>query len=336
MKTVSLFHVLSFLALLPLLARADGVLRLGMIGLDTSHCVAFTTILHNAEHREHVPGGRVVATYPGGSDDIEASWSRIDNFTRQMQERFGVEMVDSIEELGQRVDAVLLTSVDGRKHLEQARPVIQAGLPLFIDKPMAASLADVLEIFRLAKAAGVPVFTSSAYRFYPGLIELGQADVGERRGAISYGPAQIQETHPDLFWYAIHPVEALFTVMGTGLESIVRIHTRDTDVVTGVWSGGRVGTFRGIRNARAPNRVILFGQNGVAEQGPGAGYGGLMREVMAFFQTGIPPVSPEETIELFAFMEAADESRRLGGAVIDIGEYLSRHGYERAMENRQN
>lgn len=313
-------------------SRADETLRIGMIGLDTSHCEALANVFNNPDHPDHVPGGKVVLAYRGGSDDLEASYSRIDRFTQNMQEKFGVELVDTIEELCQRVDAVLLTSVDGRKHLEQVRPVIEAGLPVFIDKPMAASLADVVEIFGLAKAKGTPVFSSSAYRYYPGLVALKGTDVGERRGAISYGPALFDNVHPDLFWYGVHPAEALFAVMGTGLQSIVRVYTEDTDVVTGIWSGGRIGTLHGIRNARAPSKVILFGEKGLAEQEPGGGYRILAQEIMAFFQTGIPPVRPEETIELFAFLDAANESRRLGGAVVDIEAYLVRHGYHRPKD----
>lgn len=298
-----------------------------MIGLDTSHCVAFTKLLNDPNKSDHVPGGRVVAAFKGGSDDIESSYSRVDRFTKQMQEDFGVKLYDTIEELCRNVDVIMLTSVDGRKHLEQARPVIEAGLPLYIDKPMAASLEDVIEIFRLAKAKDVPVFSSSSYRYYDGLVELQKKDVGELRGAISYGPAHLEKTHPDLAYYAIHPLEALFTVMGTGLESVSRVHTDDTDVVTGVWEGGKVGTLRGLRNQKTPNKVIVFGTKTVAEQGPGAGYRNLLVKAIEFFETGEPPVSPRETIEIFAFIEAADESKHLGGAPVKIADVLEKNGY---------
>jgi predicted dehydrogenase len=317
------------LVVAPMAGDAVEPIRIGLIGLDTSHAPAFTQILDDSEHPQHVPGAKVVAAFKGGSDDLPASYTRVDGFTEQLEQRFGVRIVATIEELCAEVDAILLTSVDGRKHLEQARPVIAAGIPLYIDKPMAASLADVIEIFRLAEEANVPVFSTSSYRYYPGLLELKNRDIGELRGAISYGPAQMDPTHPDLAWYGIHPIEALFTVMGTGLESVVRVHTPDTDVVTGVWSGGKVGTLRGIRNGSAPNRVIVFGSKGVAEQGPGAGYRGLMVEAVEFFRSGEPPVSARETIEIFAFIEAADESRRLGGVPVEIAALLARHGYVR-------
>lgn len=298
-------------------------LRIGLIGLDTSHVVAFTRLLNDPSDPNHVPGGRVVAAFKGGSPDLEASYTRVEEYTRHLQERWGVRLADSIEALCAEVDAVMLESVDGRPHLAQARPVLEARKPLFIDKPMAGSLREVLTIFRWARERGVPCWSSSALRFYPGLIELKRADVGRIRGAVSTGPAPLEPHHPDLFWYGIHATEALYAVLGTGCERVVRTYTPDTDVVTGVWRDGRVGTLIGIRNAAAPYRVTLFGTKAVVDQRPGGDYAPLLREVIRFFQTGVAPVSPEETVELFAFMEAADESKRRGGVPVSLPEVLA-------------
>jgi hypothetical protein len=250
----------------------------------------------------------------------------VDKYTEQLQKEFGVKIIDSIEELCQQVDVVMLQSLDGRPHLEQARPVFKAGKSIFIDKPFAGSLRDAIEIFRLARESKVPVFTSSSYRFYDSMVELKKTDVGEIRGAISYGPCELEPHHPDLFWYGVHPTEALFTVMGTGCESVVRTSTPNTDVVTGVWSGGRVGTLRGLRNASTPHKVIVFGTKSVAEQKGSGDYAPLVREIMKFFQTGVAPVLPEETLEIFAFMEAADESKRQGGKPVKISEVMKMNG----------
>jgi hypothetical protein len=304
-------------------ARADD-LRIGMIGLDTSHVTAFTQLLNDPRHKQHVPGGKVVAAYKGGSDDLESSYTRVDEYAKQLQEKFGVEIVDSIEELCAKVDAIMLESVDGRPHLEQVKPVFAAGKPVFIDKPVAGSLRDAIEIYRLAEEHGVPCFSSSSYRYYESLTALKKKDVGEIRGAISYGPCHLEPHHPDLFWYGVHPVEALFTVLGAGCESVVRTTTPDTDVVTGVWSGGRVGTLRGLRNAATPHKVIVFGSKSVAEQQGGGDYAPLVAEVIKFFRTGSPPVSAKETIEIFAFMEAADESKRRGGLPVTLAEVIEK------------
>jgi predicted dehydrogenase len=301
-------------------------LRLGMIGLDTSHVIAFTKLLNDSKHKDHVPGGRVVAAFKGGSPDIESSWSRVDGYTKQLQNDFAVKMVPTIEELCQQVDAVLLMSVDGRPHLEQARPVIKAGKPMFIDKPVAGSLRDAIEIYRLAKEAKVPVFSSSSFRFYNSMVDVKKADVGDIRSVISYGPAHLEPHHPDLFWYGVHPTEALFTMLGTGCETVVRSTTPDTDVITGTWSNGRLGTLHALRKGPTPHKVVVFGTKAVAEQKGGGDYAPLVQEIMKFFQTGVAPVSPEETLELFAFMEAADESKRQGGAPVKIREVVKKNG----------
>jgi predicted dehydrogenase len=325
MKTsrTSSFPLTLLLALTFGTARADD-LKLGMVGLDTSHATAFTELINRAEAPGHVPGGKVVAAFKASSADIPESAGRVEEYTTKLQQEFGVKLVGSIEQLCGQVDAVLIESVDGRPHLEQARKVIAAHKPVFVDKPIGGSLRDAVEIFRLAKEAGVPVFTASAYRYYDSMVELRQADVGEIRSAISYGPAHLEEHHPDLFWYGIHPTEALFTVLGRGCETVVRTHTADTDVVTGTWSGGRVGVLHAIRTKPLPHQVMLFGTNGFAVQkSAGDSYAPLVREIMRFFQTGVPPVSAEETLEIFAFMEAADESKRRGGAQVKLSEVLA-------------
>ena len=315
---------LSALGLLGIAAAAD--LRIGLIGLDTSHVIAFTSLINDTTHASHVPGGKVVAAFKGGSPDIESSWSRVEDYTKQLEEKYGVKIVDSIEALCAEVDVVMLESVDGRPHLEQVKPVLRARKPVFIDKPVAGSLRDAIEIYRLARQHQVPCFSSSSLRYYPGLVELKKADVGVVKGAVSTGPCHIEPHHPDLFWYGIHPVEALYAVLGTGCETVVRTATPDTDVVTGVWKDGKVGTLIGIREAAAPYRVTLFGTKAVVDQKPGGDYAPLVREVMKFFQTGVAPVPAEETIELFGFMEAADESKREGGRPVRVADVLRQHG----------
>jgi hypothetical protein len=303
-------------------AAAD--LKIGIIATDTSHCTAFTKIINDTTAPDHVPGGKVVAAFKSGSPDIPSSISRVEEYSKQLETQFGVKLVGSIEELCKEVDCVLLESVDGRPHLAQVRPVIAAKKPVFIDKPLAGSLKDAIEIVRLAKESSVPVFSSSAYRFYTSMTELKAAKVGEVRSAISYGPAHLEPTHPDLFWYGVHPVEGLYNVMGTGCETVVRTHTPETDVVTGTWSGGRVGVLYGIRTKPQPHKVTIFGSAGVAEQKAGAdSYAPLVKEIMTFFQTGNAPVSLDETLESLAFMEAADESKRRGGQPVKISEVMA-------------
>ena len=195
-------------------ARAEEkVFRIGMIGLDTSHVIAFTKLINDPKKNY---GCRVVAGYPGGSPDVSASANRVEGYTNQLRDQFGLEIVDSIEQLARKVDGILLESVDGRPHLKQARPVIAAKKPIFIDKPMAGSLADVIEIFRLAKENNVPCWSSSSLRFSPHMKN--SNEIGQVLGCDAFGPCSLEEHHPDLYWYGVHGVEVLFTIMGTGCE----------------------------------------------------------------------------------------------------------------------
>lgn len=301
-------------------------LRLGIIGLDTSHVTAFTALLNDANNKSHVAGARVVAAFKGGSADIEFSRSRVDGYTKELQEKWGVKVYDSIEEMCQHVDAVMLESVDGRPHLAQAKPVIKARKPLFIDKPMAGSLKDALEIFRLAREAGVPVFSASSLRYGKGAQAVRNGSLGKVTRAETSSPAHLEPHHPDLFWYGIHGVESLFTVMGTGCESVTRgTATNGLIEVIGTWADGRKGTFR--ENAKGYGGKA-WGEKGEMAVGAYDGYAPLVVEIVKFFQTGIVPVKAEETIEILAFMEAADESKRQGGATVKIQDVLKKNGAE--------
>jgi len=298
-------------------------LRLGMIGLDTSHVAAFTKLLNDPKAKDHVEGGKVVAAFKGGSKDIESSWSRVDKYAEQLQKDYGVKLCDSIEELCQQVDAVFLESVDGRPHLEQAKPVIKAGKPLFIDKPMAGSLKDAIEIFRLARQAKVPVFSASSLRFGKTTQAVRNGCIGKVLSAETSSPASLEPHHPDLFWYGIHGVEALFTVMGTGCEEVKRGTTADGKIeVVGTWKGGRTGTFREGKGYSGKAK----GETGESPVGAYDGYAPLVVEALKFFKTGVAPVPEAETIELLAFMTAADESKAQGGQPVKIKDVLKKNG----------
>jgi len=299
-------------------------LRVGIIGCDTSHVPEFTEILNNPQAKAHVSGAKVVAAFKGGSKDIESSWSRVERYTKTLTEKHGVRIYDTIEEMCQNVDAVLLESVDGRPHLEQAKPVITAKKPLYIDKPMAGSLHDVIEIFRLAKKARVPVFSSSSLRYGKDTQEAAKGSLGKITYAETSSPCEMEPHHPDLFWYGVHGVEALFAVMGTGCEAVQRGNTAEGKIeVIGVWRGGRKGVYREDKGYRG----LARGEKGEAAVGSFDGYAPLVVEIIKFFQTGVAPVSAQETIEIFAFMEAADESKRQGGLPVKIRDVLKKAGH---------
>ncbi|MFO1485465.1 MAG: Gfo/Idh/MocA family oxidoreductase [Verrucomicrobiaceae bacterium] len=318
--TRQLLPVLGALALLSLNASAQHF-RAGIIGLDTSHVLAFTKTLNTTPQKPEVMGGHMVAAYPQGSKDIESSIKRVPEYTEKVK-AMGVEIVPSIHDLLDKVDVVFLESNDGRVHLEQVLPCLEAHKPVFIDKPIAGTLVDVIKIFDESKKTGIPVFSSSSLRFGKGTQAVRGGSIGTVKHAETTSPASLEPHHPDLFWYGIHGVESLFTVMGTGCQSVKRATTADGKItVTGTWSGGRTGTYTEAKG---------YGGKAVGEKGEDAtigtydGYDPLLYAAVHFFRTGVTPVSPEETIEIYAFMEAADESKRRNGAEVTLKEVMDK------------
>ena len=333
-RNILLISMLLAFLMLPLATQVEAkVFRLGMIGLDTSHVIAFTRLINDPAKKY---GCKVVVGYSGGSPDIPSSANRVVKFTKQLQDEFGVEIVDSIEELCRKVDGVLLESVDGRPHLEQVRPVIAAKKPVFIDKPMAGNLADVIEIFRLARENNVPCWSSSSLRFSPGIISMRKSnEVGIVLGCAAFSPCSLEEHHPDLYWYGVHGVEILFTIMGPGCESVRRIQAKDNEFVVGLWKDGRIGTYRGIRKGKSDYGALVYGTKGIVQSGRYGGYEPLVVEIIKFFKTGQVPVSVVETTEIFAFMSAADESKAKGGDAVSIAEVIAKAKKHNALRRTQ-
>jgi hypothetical protein len=307
--TTRLVFLLACTSVATSVSAAD--LRLGIVGTDTSHAPAFAAVFNDPSSPQHVTGARVVAAYRGGSPDLPSSRDRIDNFTTQLRDKYGVEIVGSIADLCARVDGVLLTSVDGRVHLAQAREIIAAGKPLFIDKPLASTLDDAREIARLAKA-GVPWFSTSTLRY--GVAELKAGDIS---GVEVWGPGPLEEHHQlDLSWYAIHEAEMLFTILGRGCEEVTRTASADADVVTCRWRDGRIGTMRALR-PYSEYGAVIFRKNPKRQEFEMKTITPVSRrldeELVKFFQTRVPPVPNEDTLELMAFLDAAQRSKEAGG-----------------------
>jgi hypothetical protein len=292
-------------------------LKLGIIGTDTSHVVEFTRILNNASDPEHVPGAVVVAAFRGGSPDIPLSRDRIDGFTQQLQNSWHIPLVKRIQDLCPMVDGILIESIDGRAHLDQFRQAAACGKPIFIDKPLASTLPDAKGIARIAADHNIPWFSASSLRFGP-VQSLRSPDIA---GVMIWGPGPFEEYQQlDLSWYAIHSIEALFTLMGPDVEQVTRTYSAGADVVTGIWKGGRIGTVRAMRPYSTFGAVIFKQGNNdpIISNNLEGGYVPLLQEIVKFMRTGIQPVSNEETLRMYAFMDAAQRSRDNSGIPVKV------------------
>jgi predicted dehydrogenase len=297
-------------------AWATKPLRAGIIGTDTSHVPAFTRAF-----RDH-PEWKitVVAAYKGGSPDFPASANRVEGFAKTIHDDYGVELVDSIEALIAKVDVVLLESVDGRPHLSQVAPVLKAGKRVFIDKPLAASFEDARRIVQLSQQTRTPIFTSSSVRFHPDIPRVrNDKSIGDVTRVQANYTLNIVPFHPDLFYYGIHGVEALYAVMGRGCERLTRKVAPDSDVTSCTWKDGRVGVYNALLKSDAKQPVlVLTGSKGTTSTGTPSNYDGLVAAIAQFFHTGKSPVDEAETLEIIQFMTAAQISKEKGGAEVRL------------------
>ena len=288
-------------------------IRIGIIGLDTSHVTAFTRILNDSSAKDHIPGAKVVAAVKDSSPDIKASYSRVEKFTAELTGKWGIKLYPNVKELCKQVDAIMIENVDGRPHLKHAFDVIKSGKPLYIDKPLAGTFADCKKIYHLAKQHKVPIFSSSSLRFSKSTLAARAGKHGKVLHCETFSPAHIEPHHPDLFWYGIHGVESLFTVMGPGCISVQRGTTKDGKIkVTGKWKDGRVGIFRESNGYGGTAKC----ETGEYQVGTYDGYAPLVKEIIKFFISGKAPVDDRETLEIYAFMNAADESKSANGKEI--------------------
>jgi hypothetical protein len=291
-------------------------LRLGIIGTDTSHAGAFTKTLNDAANPDHVTGARIVAAYKGGSPDIEESASRVEKYATELKDKWGVKLVDKISDLCPLVDGILLESVDGRPHLAQFREAAECGKPIFIDKPLAASWEDAKAIDELAKQKHIAWFSSSSLR-YSDIENMKSADA---IGAMVWGPGPLEEHHKlDMTWYGIHAVEMLYTLFGPGCVEVSRMKSADEDVITGRWNDGKLGTVHLQRPYGKFGAVVFLKGNKLnAEPDIQFSYVPLVRAIVTFMQTKKPAVPNEVTMEIFAFMDAAQRSEAADGKAVAL------------------
>jgi hypothetical protein len=294
-------------------------MKIGMVGLDTSHCPAFVKLLNDSANEFHIPGAKVVKAFPGGSKDFFLSHSRIEQFTGELK-ALGIQICDSLEETAKDMDAFFLESVDGRQHLEQFKVLAKFGKPVFIDKPFACSFEDAKAIAEISRKKNAPVMTASAIRFAKGIDDLLEA--GEiAQSCEAFGPMSLLSDYRDYFWYGIHSAEALYAMMGKGCKTVQTFNTDKIDVIVGMWEDGRIGTLRGNRTG-ADNFGCIVTTDKIAKAGFASGeipyYALMLKKIVPFFQTGQSPICIEESLEVIAFLEAASQSLMNGGKTVNI------------------
>lgn len=295
------------------------MIKLGIVDCDTSHVVAFTQRLNhlNIAEDQWVSGAQVVAAVPLPS---QVSQERVGPFTEQLR-GFGVEIVDRPEALLGKIDGVLVESVDGMVHLERALPFIEAGLPVWIDKPLTCSTSEAKQLVEAARKRNVPIMSASALRYDLSVQDVqGRiAEGGRVLGVDAFTPASTHPRNPGLFHYAVHGVEMVYALMGTGCQRVRCVHQEGVDVTIGEWDGGRLATVRGTRQGSYGLGFTAYMEKGVvAATSSKYYYRELLQRIVAMFESGKSPISDAELVEVVAFQAAANASMDRGGEPVTL------------------
>jgi predicted dehydrogenase len=332
-------------------ARGAEPVRVGILGFDNYQAVEYVAFFNNPKAEGDLAGLRVVAAYPAPSAGYPESAALTERWKKQMlglyQDRKDgvppVEIVGSIDELLKRCDAIMIWSLDGRQHLQQAKAVLGARKRLFIGRPLAASLTDAIAIMKLARETKTPCWSSSQHRYSPGFIGMrNHPEVGRVLGCDVYGGYDEKAAEADRFTRSLHSIETLYTIMGPGCAKVSCTSTPTAESITATWSDGRVATYRGIKKGAVKYSATVFGDKGVSTAGiyghgvpvkgivptddKYMGYGGLAIELAKFLKGGDVPVSAAETLEIIALLQAAEDSRAHNGAVVALKDVLDAAG----------
>lgn len=313
-----IFFVSVFAALMTEMAFAET--RIGIIGCDTCHAVAFAQLI-NVEKKDFAEGFRVSAAYQWGSREIASCTNTYKYFMPKIR-AMQVEIVSSIQDLLTKCDVVCLETCDGRLHYEQAVEVFKSGKRVFIDKPLAHDFVTAKRIYEEGLKHHACYFSSSALRYADEQQSCACGKYGRIMGCDYFAPSpvEVQGTHSRYVWYGIHGFEPIMTVMGRGIESVRTVVADGTDIVVLKWKDGRVATLRATDERHEYGGYAHPAKGTSVCLGGYEGYEKLLKRILDFFRSGEVPVPNEETLELFAAMEAAERSRRTGGAEVFLSD----------------
>lgn len=284
------------------------MIRVGLVGVNTSHADAFSRILNGtASESPTVDGARVVSVW-GGDEHRDRVTELVDAY--RIEHR-----VEHPNEMPGTIDAVLIVddTGGGESHAALARPFLEAGLPTFIDKPMSTSHDDAVALFDLAARTGAPLMSCSALRF---AVELDAARaeldrIGPLSSVISTGPG-------DWYYYGVHAVELLGAVIGTGATVLHRHAFDQRDIAVIEYGNGPTAVVQTLRDASYVFELVAYGQHGHVsiQVADSLGfYSNTMREVVKMAETGIAPLTADQTLEVLGILRAGVSSAETGGAV---------------------
>jgi predicted dehydrogenase len=292
-------------------------MRIGAIGIDSSHLPEFSRRIKTL-HDAGETACRVTKFWTDGRHDWPVA-ADVEKWRAQAVD-LGVEPAASLEELLESVDGVMVLAVSGFRHLELARPSLERGMPTYVDKPLACTLEDAVEIRELAERHNARCYSASSLRFATEHAAIRAADLGDIVAIDAFGPGELSPGAPGLLHYGVHTIEMVDAIWGPGVKRVSAIELPDRHLLDMEYHDGRYARLRLERKGAYDFGGTVHGTKALHQFRVDFGpvYGNLVRGMTTFFEGGPAPASLDAIVENMAVMIAGNRSIAEGGAWIEL------------------
>ena len=289
------------------------MIKIGILGTDNSHSIGFSRIFNVKGEKEHIPGGRVVAVF--GLDEGR---------TKEVAGKGEIPtIVDDPKDMIGMIDAAIVDFRRGSQHWKYSKPLIEAGIPTFIDKPFASSTADANKIIRLAKEKKVPITNFSSVRFSDAMKDFKRQlkKIGRVGTVVIHGPGSTKDPYDGIFFYAVHQVELMLEAFGDDVKS-ARGRDHDGTLVAAVtYRNGMLATIHEICTGWPTAGAVACGEDGEAVYDASKAQNGFFNKtklIMKMFKTGEMPRPYEDLTISTRVLVAINKSMESGGKEVPI------------------
>ncbi|MER2111358.1 MAG: Gfo/Idh/MocA family oxidoreductase [Solibacillus isronensis] len=269
-------------------------MKVGMIGTDSTHAIAFSERLQKKGYK--------LFAYRGGSTS-ELSINRIERVSAELSRR-GIPFITTLQEMADICDAFIITSVDASQHLEQFAVLAASEKPIFIDKPLAQNYEQASSIIELANEKGIPLMSCSALRFAEEIQHAKSKKSIEAVDIITPLP-MLQEF--DYYYYGIHAVEMISALKGTSVKDIAVTFNDQQHFITLTFQDGTVSSIRGYLQHRQSFQFVTHTRQQsewfeIAE-GDVRFYDRLIDAMEQFFIEKKSPINQTDTLQIIKLLD---------------------------------
>lgn len=283
-------------------------MRIGIVGAENSHC---THIAKKLNIEQALPDCEVTHV-----------WGETAEFAAKAAEEGRIpHVVADPSDMISHVDGVMLDHRDGKYHLPAARPLVDAGIPVFVDKPFCTDLDEGIDFVRFARSKNVAVTSFSTVPLQASVISFYEAakKLGRLRAVVTAGPCDIESQYGGVFFYGIHQVEMVTKLLNAEpLEVTISRHGDDAVAVV-TFKDGPLVTHHLLKEWWPVNfTAAAYGDDGAhytdAPWDEDLYIAGI-RLFTGMFETGEEPIPPKDYLRPIAILQAMRESLQSGAAV---------------------